>query len=163
MEVPIMIKRITSTIVLVVFLLTPLAAVGSKKAKYVGGTVTSIPEKSEGRLDTQNGAALIFTPDKREQPALSIPYDAITSLEYGQKAGRRVAVAVLVNPLALFSKKRKHFLTVTYKDDAGKEQAAVIELGKDISRTTLTIVETQSGKQIEYQDEEARKAGRGGN
>ena len=31
----------------------------------------------------------------------------------------------MVSPLALFSKKRNHFLTVTYKDNAGKEQAAV--------------------------------------
>jgi len=39
----------------------------------------------------------------------------------------------------------------------------VLELGKDIIRTTLTIVQTRSGKEITYQDEEARKAGRGGN
>jgi hypothetical protein len=36
----------------------------------------------------------------------------------------------------------------------------VIELGKDIVRATLPIVETRSGKKLEYQDEEARKAGR---
>jgi hypothetical protein len=72
-------------------------------------------------------------------------------------------VAVLISPLALFSKKRKHFLTLTFNDPAGKEQAAVLELGKDIIRTTLTIVQTRSGKDIEYQDDEARKAGRGGN
>ncbi|MFM8532143.1 MAG: hypothetical protein ACKOEC_00875 [Acidimicrobiia bacterium] len=68
-----------------------------------------------------------------------------------------------MSPVALFSKKRKHFLTVSFTDAAGKDQAAVLELGKDIVRTTLTIVETRSGKKIEYQDEEARKAGRGGN
>jgi hypothetical protein len=82
-------------------------------------------------------------------------------LEYGQNAGRRVAVAVLVSPLALFSKKRKHYLTVNFNDQTGKEQAVVLELGKDIVRTTLTILETRSGKDIEYQDEEAAKAGRG--
>ena len=87
----------------------------------------------------------------------------ITGLEYGQKAGRRVGAAVLVNPLLLFSKKRQHFFTIGFKDKDGKEQAIVLELGKDIVRTTLTIIETRSGKEIEYQDEEARKAGRGGN
>lgn len=44
-----------------------------------------------------------------------------------------------------------------------REQAVVLELGKDIVRTTLTVVETRSGKEIEYQDDDARKAGRGGN
>lgn len=89
-------------------------------------------------------------------------YAAIEELEYGQKAGRRVAMAVLVSPWALFSKKRNHYLTVTYQDQTGKEQAAVFELGKDIVRTTLKIIETRSGKEIHYQDEDARKSGIGG-
>lgn len=154
-------KKITATLLLIAFALTPILAVDGKKAEYVGGTVTTIAEKTEGTFDTKNEEAIVFTPKKG--PALTIPYAAITELEYGQKAGRRVAVAVLVSPLALFSKKRKHFLTLNYKDDAGKEQAVVFELGKDIIRTSLTIVETRSGKEIQFQDDEARKAGRGGN
>ena len=58
----------------------------------------------------------------------------------------------------MFSKKRKHFLTIGYKDADGKDQVAVLELGKDIVRTTLPIVETRSGKKIEYQDDDARKS-----
>lgn len=148
---------------LLVFAFTvPVWAIDGKKAAYIGGTVTTIPEKSEGRLDTSIETALTFTPDKKDRPPLAIPYDKITSIEYGQKAGRRVAAAVFISPIMLFSKKRKHFLTLTYHDTAGKEQAAVLEIGKDIIRTTLTIVQTRSGKEIEYQDDEAKKAGRGG-
>ena len=156
--------RTTSALLVVVFLAqATLGAVDGKKAEYIGGTITGLPEQSEGRLDTTNETTLTFMPDKNGIPSVSMPYDKITSIEYGQKAGRRVAVAVLVSPLALFSKKRKHFMTIGFTDKAGKEQAAVLELGKDIVRTTLTVVETRSGKKIEYQDEEARKAGRGGN
>jgi hypothetical protein len=129
----------------------------------VGGTISAITEQAEGLLDTATEAQIVFTPERGKGPSLMIPYTAISSLEYGQKAGRRVGVAILVSPLALFSKKRKHFLTIGFKDKDGKDQAVVLELGKDIVRTTLTIVETRSGKKIEYQDEEARKAGRGGN
>jgi hypothetical protein len=68
----------------------------------------------------------------------------------------------MISPLALFSKKRKHYLTISYTDAAGKEQAGVFELGKDIVRPTLLIVQTRSGKKIAYQDEEARKSGLGG-
>lgn len=60
--------------------------------------------------------------------------------------------------LTLFSKKRKHFLTVGFKGDDGKDQVVVLELGKDIVRVTLPIVATRSGKEIEYQDDEARKS-----
>lgn len=151
------------TVALVVLLLgttTLIEAVGSKKAAYIGGTVTGLAENAEGKLSTQAEDAVVFTPEKG-QP-VRITYTTIDSLEYGQKAGRRVGVAIMVSPLALFSKKRKHYLTVSYNDESGKAQAAVFELGKDIVRTTLTVLEVRSGKAIEYQDEEARKAFNGG-
>jgi len=157
------VRRLVALLVVAEFAIAPLGAVGSRKAEYVGGTITAISEEAEGLLDTTTESQLVFTPERGKGPSVMIPYTAITSLEYGQKAGRRVGAAILVSPLLLFSKKRKHFFTIAFKDKDGKEQAVVLELGKDIVRTTLTIVETRSGKQIEYQDDDARKAGRGGN
>jgi hypothetical protein len=148
---------------IVLSLIAPLAAVGSRKVEYVGGTIAGLSESTEGNLDTTHPDHLRFQPQKKGQPAVEVPYASVTSLEYGQKAGRRVAVGILITPWALFSKKRKHFLTVSFNDRDGREQAMVLELGKDIIRTTLTVVETRSGHAIEYQDEEARKHGRGGN
>jgi hypothetical protein len=139
---------------------TVLGAVDGKKAQYVGGTISVVKEGAEGKLDTADDAFLRFSAEKYQ--GIEIPYTAISELEYGQKAGRRVGVAIMVSPLALFSKKRKHYLTISYKDAAGKDQAAVFELGKDIVRTTLKIVETRSGKDIQFQDDEARKSIGGG-
>ena len=139
-------------------LATPLLAVDGKKAQYIGGTVSAIPENAEGPIATNLEDKIVFTHKKGVWEVL---YSQVTGLEYGQKAGRRVGVAIAISPIALFSKKRKHYLTINYNDAAGKPQAAVFEIGKDIIRTTLTILETRSGKEIEYQDEEARKAGRG--
>ena len=145
-------------------------ATDSKGAAYYGGTMTTFngaKDPVEGSLDTTNEQALVFAATDKafRGKTFSIPYGRVIDLEYGQKAGRRVGTAVattvLLGPIglvALLSKKRKHFLTVGFKDDAGKDQVAVIELGKDIVRTTLPIVETRSGKKVEYQDEEARKS-----
>lgn len=147
-----------------------LFAVDAKKAAYFGGTspiFSSAKDPIDGALDTTKEHALIFTAETKPYigQTLTIPYEQIEDLEYGQKAGRRVGAAigttVLLGPIglvSLFSKKRKHYLTVGYRDEAGKEQVAVIELGKDIVRATLPIVETRSGKNIEYQDEEAKKS-----
>lgn len=155
-------RRTISALVLTVFVghAVVLLAVGGDKALYVGGTVAGLKEKSEGKLDTTNETAAVFSVKKAN--VLSIPYAGITELEYGQKAGRRVGMAIMISPLALFSKKRNHFLTVSYKDVAGKDQAAVFELGKDIVRTTLKVMETRSGRDIQYQDDEARKSICGG-
>jgi hypothetical protein len=150
-----------------------LEGVDGKKAAYFGGTVpifAGAEDPVEGRLDTANAEALTLTAERKpfSGQVLRIPYNQFIDIEYGQKAGRRVgaavATSVLLGPiglLSLFSKKRKHYVTIGFKDETGKDQVAVIELGKDIVRTTLAILATRSGKEIEYQDDEARKSGKG--
>src|SRR5262249_49949021 len=124
-------------------------------------------DEVEGLLDTKNSDQLVFTAldNPFKGKTFSIPYNHIIDLEYGQKAGRRVGTAVAttvifgpIGLLSLFSKKRNHYLTIGFKDDAGKDQVVVLELGKDIVRTTIPIIETRSGKKVEYQDQEARNS-----
>jgi hypothetical protein len=64
--------------------------------------------------------------------------------------------------LAVVLKEAEHFLTIGYKDENDKQQAAVFEVGKDIVRTTLASMEARTGKKVDYQDDEARKSGLGG-
>ena len=66
-------------------------------------------------------------------------------------------MAVAVTPIALFSKKRKHYLTLGFNDAAGKQQGIVLELGKDTVRPALSIFEARTGKKVEYESEEAKK------
>src|SRR4051812_36835121 len=89
-------SMITSAL-LVVFAVQ-LLAVDGKKAMYVGGTRTDIKEASEGVFDVSNDTEMAFTPDKTKVRH-TIAYKDVTQLEYGQKAGRRVAVALLVSPV----------------------------------------------------------------
>jgi len=152
-------RRVVVCVVYALLAVATVSAVGGDKAQYVGGTVPNVKEKAEGTLSTQDGEQAVFS---AKGGTFVIPYRSIESLEYGQKAGRRVAVAVLVSPLALFSKKRNHYLTISYRDASGAEQAAVFELGKDIVRTTLKVLEVRSQKSIEYQDDEARQSLGGG-
>jgi len=153
-------KRLVCILLAVLFLAeaTASAGVGSKNTIYVGGTITSIKADSEGKSSTADDKVFVF---EHKKDKLNILYSKINGLEYGQKAGRRVAMAILLSPIALFSKKRKHFLTVNFMDEADKQQAAVFELGKDVVRVTLASLEARSGQKIEYQDEEARKSSKG--
>ena len=134
------------------------AGLGSDKTMYVGGTINSIKEGTEGASSAKDENNFIFN---YQGGKLAIPYDRVNDLEYGQKAGRRLGLAIAVTWMALFSKKRKHFLTVGYKDENDKQQAAVFELGKNVVRVTLASLEARTGKKIEYEDDEARKSGRG--
>src|SRR5581483_2937267 len=137
---------VAAVLVCVLFAQSVAFAVDSKGATYFGGTAGFKDAKDpvEGALNTSDETSLIFTASDKpfQGQKLAIPYASVLDLEYGQKAGRRVGAAVattvLLGPiglLTLFSKKRKHFLTVGFKDGDGKDQVAVFELGKDIVRT----------------------------
>ena len=82
-------------------------------------------------------------------------------MEYGQTVSRRYAEAVLISPLLLLSKSRKHFVTIGYVDETGKQQALVFRVEKSDIRSVLASLEARTGRRIEYQDNEARKAGKG--
>ena len=131
-----------------------LAAVRGKEVMYVGGTIKTVPEATEGTLDTDNDKTLIFNSPKGR---FEIPYDKIGSIEYGQKAGRRLGVALVITVWALFSKKRRHFVTIGFTDDNNSAQGVVLEIPKGYTKTTLTILEVRSGRKVEYESEEARK------
>ncbi len=169
-------KKIATLSLILTLLLHSVALAGldSKKAAYQGGTTKDkdfpgAKESVEGVLNTADEHELKFEYKlNKVSRVYTIPYKQMLDLEYGQKAGRRVgaalATAILISPVGLFllfSKKRKHFVTIGYKDGEGKEQVAVFELGKDIVRTTLPVLEARSGKKIEYQDEDAKKSGKG--
>ena len=130
-----------------------LAAVRGDEVMYVGGTM-KIPEATEGKLDTSDSKVLTFTSGKGN---FQVPYDGVTSLEYGQKAGRRLGVALTITVWALFSKKRKHFLTLGFKDAQDQPQGVVFELPKGRPKSIITSIEARSGVKCEYESEEARK------
>ena len=130
-------------------------ALDGKKAQYVGGT-SNVPESAEAVLNVSGTEVVTF---QWKDGKWEIPYSSVTGLSYGQHAGRRIGIAIAVSPIALLSKKRRHYLTIEYSDAQGKTQAAIFEVGKDAIRSTLTVMEVRTGKKVEYEDDEARKAG----
>jgi len=154
-------KRTISLVLLCLLAAEPVAfaGIGSDVTMYVGGTENQIKDGTEGKSSARDEKSFIF---QYKGGSLSIPYDQVNDLEYGQKAGRRVGVAIAVTWVALFSKKRKHFLTVGWKDAQDRQHAAVFELGKAIVRTSIVTLEARTGKKVDYEDDEARKSGMGG-
>jgi hypothetical protein len=130
------------------------AAVRGKDAMYVGGTIDSTKPGTKGKLDVAGPAEATF---HNKKTSFAIPFGKVTSIEYGQKAGRRLGVALVVSPLALLSKKRRHYLTVGFADAGGTKQGAVFELAKGTVRSVVSVIETRSGKKVEFESEDARK------
>jgi hypothetical protein len=140
--------------------LPPLLLAGDPggRAQYVGGTVALLPSKSEGNINLTDEEVLFF---RSKKGSVRIPYDKINTIEYGQRVSRRFAEAILISPILLLAKRRKHFLTVGYTDEAGRQQALVFQVDKSAVRSVLVSLEARTGRKIEFQDQEARKAGKG--
>jgi len=140
--------------------LPPLLLAGDPggRAQYIGGTVAGLPSKSEGNINLTDEEALLF---RTKQASVRIPYGKINTIEYGQRVGRRYVSAVLISPVLLLAKSRKHYLTVGYTDEQGRQQALVFQVHKGEVRSLLVSLEAKTGRKVEFQDEEARKAGKG--
>ena len=128
------------------------------RVQFVGGTVTNIKNHSEGRVFTTSDELLRF---KAKDGVMEVPYDKINLLEYGQKVDRRYIMAAVISPLFLMSKKRNHFLTIGYEDENGKQQAMVFRVQKGDVRSLLVSLEARTGRKVQFQDDEARRAGKG--
>jgi hypothetical protein len=144
----------------------------NEAAEYVGGTVTIIPREAVGELITADENILSFTWQKGGQSGggeWRIPYNRVTYLGYGQHAGRRVGTATALAPASvviapvfvpvIWSKKRRHYITLAFKDDKDKAQTAIFLVGKKAIRTLPKILEVRTGVKLQYEDEEARKVG----
>jgi hypothetical protein len=134
------------------------AAHSGSRAEYVGGTRPDIPENNSGDIKVTDEVYFVFISNHTQ---VKIPYDRINLLEYGQKVDRRYIAAVVISPLFLLSKRRQHFLTVGFQDDDGRQQAMVFRVNKSDVRMTLVALEARTGQRIQYQDDEARMAGKG--
>ena len=128
------------------------------RAAYVGGTAATLASGASGSLEISDPHYLAFYAKKTQ---LRIAYTHIETLEYGQKVDRRVLLAIAISPVFLLTKKRQHFLTIGYTDDDGNHQALVFRVDKNDIRAMLVSLEARTGLTIQYQDEEARKAGHG--
>jgi len=134
------------------------AAGGGGRAEYVGGTMAEFENTGPGTLRVTGERGFLFQTRRVE---IEVPYDRVNLLEYGQQASRRYALAIAISPMLLLTKKRAHFLTIGFTDDDGKQQAMVFRVDKNSIRALLVSLEAKTGRRVEYQDAEARKAGAG--
>jgi hypothetical protein len=126
--------------------------------EYLGGTRPDIPANSSGEIRTTDRVFFIFASKRVE---VKVPYDRINLIEYGQKVSRRYVEAVVISPLLMLAKKRQQFLTLGFQDDDGQQQAMVFRVEKNDIRLALVTLEARTGQQVQYQDEQARIAGKG--
>ena len=133
-----------------------LGAQPGAKTQFVGGTPPGIDPKATALLDLTGADEMVFRSKSGE---VRVAFHKVNTLEYGQNVSRRYAAALLVSPILLLSKARKHYVTLGYVDAEGKQQVLVFRVEKGDIRSVLASLQARTGRRVEYQDDEARKAG----
>jgi hypothetical protein len=123
--------------------------------EYVGGTAPQLATGTHGSIALSDDRYLAVYAGKMQ---MRVAYDRVNLVEYGQQVDRRLALALVLSPVFLLSKSRKHFLTIGYSGEDGKQQAMVFRVDKNGIRPTLVGLEARTGLKVQYQDEQARKA-----
>jgi hypothetical protein len=152
-----MYSRVLALFLGVTILLSAAKGTGSR-AEYIGGTLASIPLRNNGILQTVDQTYCVFA---SKQTQIRIPYERINLVEYGQKVDHHLLPAIVISPIFLLTKSRAHFLTIGFQDDAGNQQALIFRVEKGDIRAALVSLEARTGQQVQFQDDEARKAGKG--
>ena len=133
----------------------PMAGASGFRGQCAGGTLEGV-SKSIAHIHIAGIEDFVFSCGKAE---FRVPYARIQTVEYGQQVSRRYAAAVLISPVLLLSKERRHYVTLSFVDRNGIQQAIVFRVEKSDIRPVLAGLEARTGRRVEYQDDEARKAG----
>ena len=109
-------------------------------------------EEGRGGRLAVSGETIRFV-DKSGGAYFSIPASAVTDLYYSRVSGRRIKTAVFVSPLILFSKGKKHYLTISFNDGEGLVGAVEFRLDKKNYRGVLRAVESVANVTLEFDQE----------
>lgn len=93
-------------------------------------------------LEVREDSLVAVTRGKNPQ-TVRIEYSEVTSMEYERSAHRRWKTAVLISPLFLLSKGKKHWFAVLQGDDE-----TVFQLSKANYAKILSAVESNSGLEV---------------
>ena len=94
------------------------------------------------------GGAILLKHRKQEQVIATIPFDTIQDITYERSSHARIKTALLLSPWALFSKGKKHWLTVTYKV-GDVSDFILLKLDKKEYKRILAATEARTGQTIE--------------
>ena len=94
-------------------------------------------------IDVRDEALVVTGRSGKYSSVVRIPYAEITEIEYEQSKHRRWKTGVLLSPLALLSKGKKHWFAVI----RGEEET-VFQLDKSNFSKILAVVESKTGKKV---------------
>ena len=111
-------------------------------------------KKRDARMELDPVARVLTLADEKhgieKMTYAVIPYDQITKIVYERSSHRRYGVGAIVNPLLFFTKGKKHWLTIEFREVADLPQGYIyMRLDKKNHRRILSALSAGTGLDIE--------------
>jgi hypothetical protein len=110
-------------------------------ANYSSGTAPGVKLGVAGKIETTSPTALEFHSNAGD---FSIPYAGIMSARYREENRFRLGVLPAIGVGLLKARSKRHFATITWKDERGVVQVAIFENSRENSRALLTVVRVRA-------------------
>ena len=149
--------HVAAVMLLVSMIAMPFAqssAMVFKKVDYYWINAEGDEKDKDARLvlDAARRVVGFYDEDKGEEKATYavVPYDAITSITYEKSAHSRIAMGILLSPIAFFMKGKKHWLTIQFEGvDSLPAGYVYARLDKKTFQQVLAAIEAQLDIEIE--------------
>ena len=83
-----------------------------------------------------------------------VRYDRMSDLTYSHSKHWRVVSAILLSPLTLFSRRKHHWFSWNYVDDAGKKHSVILRIDKKEEKLYRRHVPVLTGLELETETED---------
>ena len=118
-----------------------------KDVKYVKTAEKKTDEiAGELEIDKQNGGIRFLS---KGSELVKVEKPQVTSLLYERTSRPRYVSGLLLAWPLLFTKGKKHFLTIQYKNSAGQGEFALLHLDKSNYQAILAAIEAATGVKVE--------------
>lgn len=120
-----------------------------KDVKWVYAEEDKQKEK-DARLTFESEKILLTHEDGAAKGTyVEIPISGISKIVYEKSSHPRWKTAVFLSPWALFSKGKKHWLTIQYQKPDGKEDFVMMHMDKKNYQMIIATMESRTGKTVE--------------
>ena len=142
-----------ATLLLLALVLSPASASTFEKAEYFKNAAAGQKkgDKIQGSLIVEDYEIRFV--GRKGEAEVNIPASAIRKVQYERAAKPRYAEGILIAWPLLFTKSKKHYLTVHYTDSSGASQYMLVRLHKSNFRMALAEIEARTGSTVERIEE----------
>jgi hypothetical protein len=145
MPLEVVMKKLLALILILAFSVPafangPVVPVEGDQVLYLGGTAKGLTADTMGKFNTADNDSITF---EYSGGKFAIPYNKIESFNHSKERAVRLGVIETIAVRLVKPRWYRHFIHISFRDEAGNLQAAIFEVSKFAPETLVPILRTK--------------------